>query len=136
MIISKTPYRISFFGGGTDYPAWYHKNGGAVLSILLRNAYQNDPIAPNYVIHVMHAADSPDRVPVAIYSVDELVEMSVAYKRFETRPYHVRKGRFKDDPATHLAPRFGIVQFQPLGNTQNRNQLQFNLEANYFMKML
>jgi D-glycero-alpha-D-manno-heptose-7-phosphate kinase len=32
MIISKTPYRISFFGGGTDYPAWYHENGGAVLS--------------------------------------------------------------------------------------------------------
>ena len=32
MIISKTPYRISFFGGGTDYPSWYIKNGGAVLS--------------------------------------------------------------------------------------------------------
>tara|TARA_Y100000590_G_scaffold467515_1_gene646652 strand:+ start:1099 stop:2103 length:1005 start_codon:yes stop_codon:yes gene_type:complete len=32
MIISKTPYRISFFGGGSDYPAWYIKNGGAVLS--------------------------------------------------------------------------------------------------------
>jgi len=32
MIISKTPFRISFFGGGTDYPAWYEKNGGAVLS--------------------------------------------------------------------------------------------------------
>ena len=32
MIISKTPYRISFFGGGSDYPAWYLKNGGAVLS--------------------------------------------------------------------------------------------------------
>jgi D-glycero-alpha-D-manno-heptose-7-phosphate kinase len=32
MIISKTPYRISFFGGGTDYPAWYFNNGGAVLS--------------------------------------------------------------------------------------------------------
>ncbi|MBI5395920.1 MAG: kinase [Verrucomicrobia bacterium] len=32
MIISRTPYRISFFGGGTDYPAWYHKEGGAVLS--------------------------------------------------------------------------------------------------------
>jgi D-glycero-alpha-D-manno-heptose-7-phosphate kinase len=32
MIISKTPYRISFFGGGTDYPAWYLKEGGAVLS--------------------------------------------------------------------------------------------------------
>ncbi len=32
MIISRTPFRISFFGGGTDYPVWYKKNGGAVLS--------------------------------------------------------------------------------------------------------
>ena len=32
MIISKTPFRISFLGGGTDYPAWYLKEGGAVLS--------------------------------------------------------------------------------------------------------
>lgn len=32
MIISKTPFRISFFGGGTDYPVWYEENGGAVLS--------------------------------------------------------------------------------------------------------
>jgi D-glycero-alpha-D-manno-heptose-7-phosphate kinase len=32
MIISRTPFRISFFGGGTDYPAWYREHGGAVLS--------------------------------------------------------------------------------------------------------
>jgi len=32
MIISKTPFRISFFGGGTDYPVWYEEHGGAVLS--------------------------------------------------------------------------------------------------------
>lgn len=32
MIISKTPYRISFFGGGTDYPEWYLNNGGEVIS--------------------------------------------------------------------------------------------------------
>ena len=32
MIISKTPFRISFFGGGTDYPEWYHENGGSVLA--------------------------------------------------------------------------------------------------------
>mgnify|MGYP001337176401 CR=1 FL=1 len=31
MIISKTPFRISFFGGGTDYPVWFKKNSGAVL---------------------------------------------------------------------------------------------------------
>ena len=32
MIISRTPTRISFFGGGTDYPDWYLENGGAVVS--------------------------------------------------------------------------------------------------------
>lgn len=32
MIITRTPFRISFFGGGTDYPAWYRIHGGAVLA--------------------------------------------------------------------------------------------------------
>jgi len=32
MIITRTPLRISFFGGGTDYPVWFSQNGGAVLS--------------------------------------------------------------------------------------------------------
>lgn len=32
MIITRTPFRISFFGGGTDFPAWYKINGGGVLS--------------------------------------------------------------------------------------------------------
>ncbi len=31
MIISRTPFRISFLGGGTDYPVWYQENGGAIL---------------------------------------------------------------------------------------------------------
>jgi D-glycero-alpha-D-manno-heptose-7-phosphate kinase len=32
MIITRTPLRVSFFGGGTDYPAWFREHGGAVLS--------------------------------------------------------------------------------------------------------
>ncbi len=32
MIITRTPFRISFFGGGTDYPAWFRRHGGAVLA--------------------------------------------------------------------------------------------------------
>jgi D-glycero-alpha-D-manno-heptose-7-phosphate kinase len=32
MIISRTPFRISFFGGATDYPDWYLREGGSVLS--------------------------------------------------------------------------------------------------------
>ena len=32
MIISKTPYRLSLFGGGTDYPAWYEKHPSKIIS--------------------------------------------------------------------------------------------------------
>ena len=32
MIVSKTPFRISFCGGGADLPSFYHKNGGCVVS--------------------------------------------------------------------------------------------------------
>lgn len=32
MIITRTPFRISFFGGGTDYPSWFREHGGAVLA--------------------------------------------------------------------------------------------------------
>lgn len=32
MLISRTPFRISFLGGGTDYPSWYQHHGGTVLA--------------------------------------------------------------------------------------------------------
>ena len=32
MIITRTPFRMSYFGGGTDYPAWFREHGGAVLA--------------------------------------------------------------------------------------------------------
>lgn len=35
MIITRTPFRISLFGGGTDYPAWYREQGGAVLGLAI-----------------------------------------------------------------------------------------------------
>ncbi|MGY9005582.1 MAG: GHMP family kinase ATP-binding protein [Alphaproteobacteria bacterium] len=35
MIISRTPFRISLFGGGTDYPEWFLEHGGAVLGMAI-----------------------------------------------------------------------------------------------------
>ncbi len=32
MIISRTPFRVSFFGGGTDFPGYFREHGGAVIS--------------------------------------------------------------------------------------------------------
>lgn len=35
MIISRTPFRVSLFGGGTDYPDWVREHGGAVLGMAI-----------------------------------------------------------------------------------------------------
>lgn len=49
MVISRTPFRISFFGGGTDYPAWYRKNGGKVLATTINKyCYLNVRLLPPF----------------------------------------------------------------------------------------
>lgn len=35
MILTRTPYRVSLFGGGTDYPEWFEEHGGAVLGMAI-----------------------------------------------------------------------------------------------------
>ena len=50
MIITKTPYRISFFGGGSDYPEWYKKHGGSFLSSTIdKYVYLNVRQLPSFV---------------------------------------------------------------------------------------
>lgn len=52
MIITKTPFRISFFGGGTDYPAWYRENGGAVLATTIdKYCYISCRFLPQFFEH-------------------------------------------------------------------------------------
>ena len=52
MIITKTPYRISFFGGGSDYPQWYKKNGGSVLSTTIdKHIYITCRYLPDFFKH-------------------------------------------------------------------------------------
>lgn len=52
MIISKTPYRISFFGGGTDYPSWYKYNYGSCISTTIdKYVYLSLREIPNFFPH-------------------------------------------------------------------------------------
>ena len=52
MIISKTPYRISFFGGGSDYPNFYRKYGGTVLSTTInKHIYITARFLPKFFKH-------------------------------------------------------------------------------------
>lgn len=52
MIISRTPYRISFFGGGTDYHTWYQTHGAAVLSTTINHyCYLQCRLLPPFFKH-------------------------------------------------------------------------------------
>jgi D-glycero-alpha-D-manno-heptose-7-phosphate kinase len=52
MIICRTPFRISFFGGGTDYPAWYRQHGGAVLATTInKHCYISCRYLPPFFDH-------------------------------------------------------------------------------------
>lgn len=51
MIITKTPFRMSFFGGGTDMEDYFKANGGAVLSTTFdKYCYVNVRHLPRFLI--------------------------------------------------------------------------------------
>lgn len=75
MIISRTPFRISFFGGGTDYPPWYRENGGAVLSTTINKyCYVSCRYLPPFFKHkylIRYRLTEP------VYDVSEIQHPSV-----------------------------------------------------------
>ncbi|MDP3697477.1 MAG: kinase [Candidatus Taylorbacteria bacterium] len=87
MIITRTPYRISFFGGGTDYPAWYKENGGAVLSTTINKyCYITCRYLPPFFEHKHRIVYSQHE---AVNNIDEIDHPSV---RETMRFFNVNKG--------------------------------------------
>jgi D-glycero-alpha-D-manno-heptose-7-phosphate kinase len=75
MIISRTPYRISFFGGGTDFPAWFRKHGGAVLATTIdKYCYLTCRYLPPFFEHRIRLVYS--RIE-SCHSLDEIAHPSV-----------------------------------------------------------
>ncbi len=106
----------------------------AITRLLLQKAYLADPFPPEYLVHQTRGAKG-NEVEVAIFSIDGFIRLSRQYAGFHARPYRIKKGSHKDPPdMEHLAPRFGVVQFQRGGQKQHPTQLQFNLKAGYFYK--
>jgi len=76
VIITRTPYRISFFGGGTDYPSWYRNNGGQVLSTTIdKYVYITCRDLPPFFDHRVRLAYSQVE---ECYSADELQHPSAS----------------------------------------------------------
>lgn len=75
MIISRTPFRISFFGGGTDYPAWYKKYGGSVLATTINKyCYLSVRYLPPFFEHKYSIGYSKIE---SCNKVDEIIHPSV-----------------------------------------------------------
>jgi D-glycero-alpha-D-manno-heptose-7-phosphate kinase len=75
LIITKTPYRISFFGGGTDHPLWFKENGGKVLSTTFdKYCYINIRYLPPFFDHKYRVVYS---VIESVDKVNEIIHPSV-----------------------------------------------------------
>ena len=75
MIISRTPFRVSFFGGGTDYPSWYLKHGGSVLATTIdKYCYLTCRSLPPFFPHRFRVVWSQIET---CQSVDEIVHPAV-----------------------------------------------------------
>ncbi len=74
MIISRTPYRLSFLGGGTDYPTWYRQHGGAVLSTTINKyCYLTCRYLPPFFEHKFRVAWSKIELCQAIDQIEHPV---------------------------------------------------------------
>jgi len=75
LILSRTPHRISFFGGGTDYPEYYLKYGGKTLGVTIdKYSYLNVRTLPPFFNHKHRIVYSKQE---NVNSFDEIVHPSV-----------------------------------------------------------
>ena len=85
MVISRTPYRISFFGGGTDYPAWYREHGGCVLAATIdKYCYLTCRYLPPFFEHRIKVVYSKiESVQTASEITHPAVRETLRYLRFD-----------------------------------------------------
>lgn len=75
MIITRTPFRISFFGGGTDYPAYYREKSGSVLATSInRYCYISVKRLPPFFDHKHRIVWSKIEM---VNDLDEIIHPSV-----------------------------------------------------------
>ncbi|MGD9536753.1 MAG: kinase [Alphaproteobacteria bacterium] len=81
MIISRTPFRISFFGGGTDYPQWYMQHGGAVIGTTINKyCYISVRALPPFFEHRHRIAYSRVETVKSIAEIDHPAVRAVLHE--------------------------------------------------------
>ena len=70
MIITKTPFRVSLFGGGSDHPKWFSEHGGKVISFAIdKYCYLSTRILPPFFDHNYRIAYSIVETEKAIENI-------------------------------------------------------------------
>jgi D-glycero-alpha-D-manno-heptose-7-phosphate kinase len=83
MIITRVPFRVSFFGGGTDIPVWFERHGGAVLSTTIdKYCYVTARVLPPFFDHKIRLAYSRIEMVNDVSEIEHPL-VRVALQRFE-----------------------------------------------------
>lgn len=119
--------------GKAEWENIFKNHQDEITRLLLQKAYLNDPFPPEIILHKTRKSESFENQEIAIFTINQFIELSRNYSPFVYSTYRVKKGRYKEpEYIIHQAPRFGVIQMQRGGQKQHPTQLQFNLKAGYF----
>ena len=89
MIITRVPFRVSFFGGGTDIPVWFERHGGAVLSTTIdKYCYVTARPLPPFFDHRVRLAYSRIELATELCDIEHPL-IRVALERFDRRDIEI-----------------------------------------------
>lgn len=99
--------------GKAEWELIFKEKQDEITRLLLQKAYTQDPFPPEIILHKTKKANSVEKQEIAIFSMDQFINLSRKYSSFSYHLYRVRKGSHKEPKGiSHQAPRFGVVQMQ------------------------
>src|SRR5260370_353981 len=105
MIMSRTPFRISLFGGGTDYPAWYLEHTGAVVGTTINKyCYISIRNLPPFFEHRHRIVYSRIELPKTIGEIYHPAVRAVLQEHSITNGVEIRHHRHLPPPSASTSP--------------------------------
>ena len=103
MIICKTPFRLSLFGGGTDIPSWFNLNKGKVISLTF-NRY-------NYTILKVNPEYFKYKYVLKYFKnekTNKLNDIKNKPIKYLLKQYHMKNSKVEITHSSELPGRMGI----------------------------
>ena len=95
-----------------------------ITEILFRKGYSDDPYEPDYLLHKTRKVDENEREEYAIFSIDQLIKMSIDYQGFIKNKYQVKKDHIK-------ILKISFMKHQDLGLFRCKEVVKNSIQLNY-----